>query len=112
MPLQEPTPPSADILTLPQEDWIQLAINAITNAGLKPSGDQQFLICKAAETYDIPHTTLHSHMKGLCTCAEAHVEQQALSLTEEEVLVKWAKVQGHCGIPLTYSTLTKYASES
>ena len=111
MLLQEPTPPSADILTLPQEDWIQHAINAITNAGLKPNGDQQLLICKAAETYDVPRTTLCSHMKGLCTRAEAHMEQQALSPAEEEVLVKWAKVQGRHGIPLTYSTLTKYASE-
>ena len=50
-------------------------------------------------------------MKGLCTHAEAHVEQQARSPAEEEVLVKWAKVQGRWGIPLTYSTLTKYASE-
>jgi len=111
MPLQEPTPPSADILALPQEDWIQLAINAITNSGLKPNGDQQLSICKAAETYDVPCTTLHSHMKGLHTCAKAHVEQQALLPAEEEVLVKWAKVQGCHGIPLAYSTLTKYASE-
>ncbi|KAF8234248.1 DDE-domain-containing protein [Tricholoma matsutake] len=111
MPLQEPTPPSTDILALPQEDQIQLAINAITKAGLKPNCDQQLLICKAAETYDIPRTTLHSHMKGLHTHAEAHVEQQALSPAKEEVLIKWAKVQGHCGILLTYSTLTKYASE-
>ncbi|KAF8230967.1 hypothetical protein L208DRAFT_1279339, partial [Tricholoma matsutake] len=34
-----------------------------------------------------------------------------LSPAKEEVLVKWAKVQGCQGIPLTYSTLTKHASE-
>ena len=111
MPLLEPAPPSADILALPQEDRIQLAIDAIANAGLKPNGDQKLSMRKAADTYDIPCTTLHSRMKGLRTHAEAHVEQQALSPAEEEVLVKWAKVQGRRGIPLTYSTLTKYASK-
>ena len=111
MPLLEPTPPSADILTLPQEDRIQLAIDTIANAGLKPNSDQKLSMCKAADTYDIPCTTLRSRMKGLRTRAEAHVEQQALSPAEEEVLIKWANVQGRRGIPLTYCTLTKYASE-
>lgn len=50
-------------------------------------------------------------MKGLRTRAEAHVNEQHLSLAEEDILVKWAKVMGHRGVPLTYSTLTKYASE-
>ncbi|KAF8234781.1 DDE-domain-containing protein [Tricholoma matsutake] len=110
MPL-EPTSPSTNIISLPQEDQIQLAINAITQAEYKANGDQQLSTQKAADTYLVPHTTLCSHMKGLHTHAEAHVEQQNLSTAEEEVLVKWAKVQGHWGIPLTYSTLTKYASE-
>jgi hypothetical protein len=30
---------------------------------------------------------------------------------EEDVLVKWAKVLGHQGVPLTYLTLTTYASK-
>lgn len=50
-------------------------------------------------------------MRGLHTCAEAHVDQQNLSLAEEEVLIKWTKVMGHWGVPLTHSTLAKYASE-
>jgi hypothetical protein len=50
-------------------------------------------------------------MKGLRTHAEAHVDQQKLSPAEEEVLVKWAKVLGRRGVPLTHSTLTTYAAE-
>ncbi|KIJ92954.1 hypothetical protein K443DRAFT_125762 [Laccaria amethystina LaAM-08-1] len=94
MPL-EPTSPSTDILSLPQEDRIQLAINVITKAGYNTNGDQQLSTQKAADTYLV----------------SAHVDQQNLSTAEEEVLVKWAKVQGRRGIPLTYSTLTKYALE-
>jgi hypothetical protein len=74
MPLLEPTPPSADILTLLKEDQIQLVIDAIANTGLKPNGDQKLLMCKAVDTYDIPCTTLCSYMKGLHTHTEAHVE--------------------------------------
>jgi hypothetical protein len=98
-----PTPPSADILALPQEERIQLAIDAIADTGLS--------MRKAADTYAVPRTTLRSRMNGLRTRAEAHIEQQTLSPAEEDVLVKWAKVQGRRGIPMTYSTLTKYASE-
>ena len=61
--------------------------------------------------YQVPHSTLGDHMQGLCTCAEAHVDQQNLSLAEEEVLVKWTKVMGHWGVPLTHSILAMYASE-
>ncbi|KAF8223008.1 hypothetical protein L208DRAFT_1520188 [Tricholoma matsutake] len=83
MPL-EPTSPSTDILSLPQEDQIQLAINAITQAGYKANGDQQLSTWKATDTYLVPHTTLRSHMKGLHTHAEAHVEQQNHLTAEEE----------------------------
>jgi hypothetical protein len=104
-------PPSADILALPQEDHIQLAIVTIKDAGYKANGDQCLSTRQAAKMYDVPHSTLADRMKGLPTRAEAHVSQQNLSPAEEEVLVKWAKVMGHRGVPLTYSTLTQYASE-
>jgi hypothetical protein len=112
MPLKF-TSPSADILTLSQEEHIQLAIDAIANAnaGLEPDDIQQLSIRRAADAYDVPRTTLRSCMNGLRTRAEAHIEQQNLSPAEEEILVEWAKVQSHRRIPMTYFTLTKYASE-
>src|SRR6266404_6407135 len=104
-------PPSANILALPQEDCIQLTIAAIDEVGYKPKGTQCLPIFQAAKIYDVPCSTLADHMKGLPTHAEAYVSQQNLSPAEEEVLVKWANVMGHWGVPLTYSTLTQYASE-
>lgn len=87
-------PPSADILALLQEDHIQLAIVTIKEAGYKPNSNQCFSTHQAAKMYDVPHSTLADCMKGLPTCAEAHVSQQNLSPAEEEVLVKWVKVMG------------------
>lgn len=55
--------------------------------------------------YQVAHSTLDDRMKGIHTRTEARVHQKNLSPTEEDVLVKWAKVMD------TYSTVTKYASE-
>jgi hypothetical protein len=64
--MQERTPSlSADILALPQEDRIQLAIDAITNVGYKPTGDQRLSTREAASIYHVPRSTLGNHMKGL-----------------------------------------------
>ena len=103
--------PSDDILAQSPEDHIQLAIEAITAAGYKPDGNLRLSICKAAGVYKFSCSTLSNHMNGIQTHAEAHVKQTKLSAAEEEVLVEWAKVLGHQGVPLTYSTLTTYASE-
>jgi hypothetical protein len=104
-------PPSIEILALPQEDQIQLAIDAITKAGYKENGNQQLSTRKAANIYQVPCSTLGDRMKGLPARAEAHISQQKLSPAEEEVLVKWAKVLGRRGVPLTHATLATYASE-
>ena len=104
-------PPSADILALPQESHIQLAINAIAKAGYKPTGGQQLSTHEAARIYQVPCNTLGDRMKGLQTRAEAHINQQNLSPAQEEILVTWAKVLGRRGVPLTHSTLATYASE-
>lgn len=105
------TPLPIHILTLPQEERIQLAITAIRSAGLGANGIQLLSIRQAANMYQVPRSTLGDRMRGLRTRAEAHVKQQNLSLAEEVVLVKWAKVMGRRGVPLTHSTLIKYASE-
>ncbi|KAF8240103.1 hypothetical protein L208DRAFT_1128033, partial [Tricholoma matsutake] len=75
------------------------------------NGESLLFVCKAASIYDVPHSTLRDHIKGLPTCAEVHADQQALSVAKEEVVVEWAKVLGRQGVPMTYSTLTKYVSE-
>ena len=80
-------------------------------AGFKPDGNPNFSFHKAASIYNVPHSTLSNCMKGVCTHVEAHVSQQKLSPAKEDVLVKWAKVLGHQGVPLMYSTLTTYASK-
>jgi hypothetical protein len=110
MPESYPSP-SDDILAKSYEDRIQLAIEAISMAGYKPNGDPQLSIRKAAGAYKISRSTLSNRMNGIRTHAEAHVKQQTLSAAEEEILVDWAKVQGRRGVPLTYSTLSLYASE-
>ena len=64
--MSEPIPsPSPNILALPQETCIQLAINTITKAGSKPTGGQLLSTCSAADIYQVPHSTLGDHMKGL-----------------------------------------------
>ena len=40
---------------------------------------------------------------------EAHVGEQLLSEAQEEILVKWIKIQGCCGIPMTYSSIVQCA---
>ena len=50
-------------------------------------------------------------MKGLPTHAKVHADQQALSVAKEEIIFEWAKVLGCWGVPITYSTLIKYAAE-
>jgi hypothetical protein len=110
--MSEPIPsPSPDILALPQEIRIQLAIDAITKAGSKPTGGQQLSTRSTAHIYQVPRSTLGDRMKGLRTRAEAHINQQNLSPAQEEVLVKWAKVLGRRGVPLTHATLSTHASE-
>jgi hypothetical protein len=112
MPKSLPSPShSNDILAKSYEDRIQLAIKAIKAAGYKPNGDLQLSIRKAAGIYQISRSTLSNRMNGIQTHAVAHEKQQTLSAAEEEILVEWAKVQGRRGVPLTYSTLSLYASE-
>ncbi|KIL55149.1 hypothetical protein M378DRAFT_18199 [Amanita muscaria Koide BX008] len=105
------TPHSTDVLALPQEERIQLAISAINEAGKKANGESLLSVRKAASLYNVPRSTLGDRIKGLPTRAEAHADQRLLSVAEEEIIVEWAKVLGRRGVPMTYSSLTKCASE-
>ncbi|KAF8223054.1 hypothetical protein L208DRAFT_1319045 [Tricholoma matsutake] len=69
------TPPSTDLLALPQEDHIQLAISAINEAGKNANSKSLLSVHKAACIYDVPHSTLGDCIKGLPTCAEVHADQ-------------------------------------
>ncbi|KAF8238005.1 DDE-domain-containing protein [Tricholoma matsutake] len=89
------TPPSTDILALPQEDRIQHAISAINKAGKNTNGESLLSVHKAASIYDVPCSTL----------------RDPLSVAKEEVVIEWAKILGRWGVPMTYSTLTKYVCE-
>jgi hypothetical protein len=52
-----------------------------------------------------------SFCEGGKTRQEAHVHEQLLTAAQEEVLVKWIKVQGCHGILLTYAMVALYAGE-
>ena len=110
--MPEPTTsPPADILARPKEERMMLAIEAIANASYKANGNHVLSSRQATGMYHVARSTLDDRMKGIRTCAEAHVLQQSLSPAEEEVLVKWAKVMGRRGVPLTSSMVAKYTSE-
>ena len=49
-------------------------------------------------------------MLGGKNCYEAHVAEKLLSEAQEEILVKWVKIQGQCGIPLTYASVAQCAN--
>jgi Tc5 transposase DNA-binding domain len=42
---------------------------------------------------------------------EAHADEQLLTPAQEEILVKWIKVQGHRGVPMTYRSVAHAAGE-
>ncbi len=117
----------SDILGKSQKERMQLALAVVQGSGTKANGDPNYLICKAAKDFDIPRTSITRRLKGMLfshhvfvflsfckggkTRQEAHVNEQLLMAVHEEVLVKWIKVQGHHGIPLTYVTVALYVGE-
>ena len=118
---------SSDILGKSQEERMQLALATIQGSGTKANGDPNYSIRKAGKDFDIPRTSIARRLKGMLfpccvfvflsfcegskTRQEAHVNEQLLTAAQEEILVKWIKVQGHRGIPLTYATVALYVGE-
>jgi hypothetical protein len=43
------------------------------------------------------------------TRCEAHVNEQALTEAQEEILAKWIEIQGHHGVPMTYASVGQCA---
>jgi hypothetical protein len=116
-----------DILTRPREERIRLAIATIQASGTKANGDPQYSARQAERDFDIPRSSLGRRLKGMWYFTqpfallskhilggknrhEAHVHEQLLSEAQEEILVKWIKVQGRRGIPMTYSSVAQSAN--
>jgi hypothetical protein len=58
-----------DILSLPQEERIQLAIAAIQNSGLKPNGDPCYSARQAAKHFCVPRSSLGHRLRGMKYCS-------------------------------------------
>ena len=51
------------------------------------------------------------HLSGGKTHHEAHVDEQLLTEAQEETLAKWIKIQGWCGVPMTYTSVAQAVVE-
>lgn len=92
------------------EDRIEFALQAVLASGLNPKGWPALSLHSAAEQFGVSHTTLTARFHGRKTCTEAHVHQQQLSPSQEEVLKAWIKAEGRRGIPMSPSTVAQTAS--
>ena len=53
-----------DVLTLPREDRVRLAIAAIQESGLKPNGDPYYSARQAEKDFGVPRSSLGLRLKG------------------------------------------------
>ena len=53
-----------DVLTLPREDHVQLAIAVIQELGVKPNGDPYYSARQAEKDFGVPRSSLGLHLKG------------------------------------------------
>jgi hypothetical protein len=104
--MAEPSSPSHE--PVDQESCIQQAIHAICESGTRPNGHPVLSIRHAATTFGVPQSTLTDHFNSKLTHREAHVDEQNLTVAQEEVLVEWIKVMGQCGLPLTPSAVSDH----
>lgn len=56
-------------------------------------------------------TTLAEYLLGGKSHHKAHVDEQLLTPAQKEVLAKWIKIQGHRGVPMTYTSVAEAARE-
>ncbi|KAF8235672.1 hypothetical protein L208DRAFT_1213046, partial [Tricholoma matsutake] len=61
--------------------------------------------------YEVPQSTLNDQWNGTPTCKEGHVHELLLTPAQEEVLVKWIKVMGHQGIPMTMTMIIDHVAD-
>ena len=68
-------------------------------------------ICRVCNIYEVTSYLFTEYLLGGKTCHEAHINEQLLTDAQEEILVKWVKIQGHHGIPMTYASVAQCAGE-
>jgi len=54
-----------NVLSLPREERIQLAVTAIRELGNKPNGDPCYSARQAAQDFDIPRASLGRRLQGI-----------------------------------------------
>ncbi|KAI0996863.1 hypothetical protein K3495_g11320 [Podosphaera aphanis] len=57
---------------------------------------------KASSKWGVPRSTLQNRLKGVQSRDVASSDSQRLSLTQENCLAEWIRVQGNLGLPLTH----------
>lgn len=95
-----------------KEKQIQVAIAKVLEEREEEAvtGKKGSSIRYIAATCGIPRTTLTARLQGRQTRSEAHVQQQKLSPTEEDVLAAFMKKWGRRGIPFTHPAILERAS--
>jgi hypothetical protein len=90
---------------------MQLALKAIDASGMHPNGRTRLSIRQAATAFNIPRSMLQDRFHGRKTRQEGHAHEQNLMPVQEDLVIKWVKVLGRRGVPVTQATLQDYASE-
>ena len=65
MSIQHPLEIPDNVLSLPREERIQLAVTAIRESGNKPNGDPYYSARQAARDFDIPRASLGRRLQGI-----------------------------------------------
>jgi hypothetical protein len=87
-----------------------MAIEAMHNSGYLPNGHTVLSLRTAAQLYGVRSSTLQTRFSGKSASrGEAHANQQALTPSEEVVVVCFSQEASARGIPLTRRTLHETA---
>lgn len=105
MPALVPSDDGYMLQSLSLEEWIERALVTLQRPGNTSS------LCQIAKAYDVPCSTLSDRNKGGMSQVESHSHLQNLSPAQEQVLVKWIKVQGSCSVPLTPAMVMDYTAD-
>jgi Tc5 transposase DNA-binding domain len=66
---------------------------------------------QTAFEYEVPRSTLNDQWNGTPTRKEGHVHELLPTPAQEEVLVKWIKVMGRRGIPMTTTMIIDHVAD-
>jgi len=69
------------------EEWIQMALDAITQNGFWQNRQPILSLHKAAKTFNISKNTLATRFNGWKTHSEAHKKEQKLSAAWKDVML-------------------------